>query len=408
MNAPMSTPIYLDYLSTTPVDPRVVDVMSRCLSLEGNFGNPASRSHVFGWKAEEAVENARAQIAELINADPREIVWTSGATESDNLAIKGVAHFYRKKGQHIITSKIEHKAVLDTCRQLEREGYEVTYLEPNDAGLTTPEMVEAALREDTILVSVMHANNEIGVVNDIAGIGEACRAAGVLYHVDAAQSTGKIPLDMEAMKVDLLSISAHKMYGPKGIGALYVRRKPRVRIEAQMHGGGHERGMRSGTLATHQAAGFGEAARICREEMASEAQRLKALRHRFWEGINDMAEVHINGDEEHRLPGALNVSFAFVEGESLLMSLKDLALSSGSACTSASLEPSYVLRALGLNDELAHSSLRFSFGRFTTNEEVDHAVAQVRHAVEKLRELSPLWDMYQDGIDLNTIEWASH
>lgn len=408
MNAPMSTPIYLDYLSTTPVDPRVVDVMSRCLSLEGNFGNPASRSHVFGWKAEEAVENARAQIAELINADPREIVWTSGATESDNLAIKGVAHFYRKKGQHIITSKIEHKAVLDTCRQLEREGYEVTYLEPNDAGLTTPEMVEAALREDTILVSVMHANNEIGVVNDIAGIGEACRAAGVLYHVDAAQSTGKIPLDMEAMKVDLLSISAHKMYGPKGIGALYVRRKPRVRIEAQMHGGGHERGMRSGTLATHQAAGFGEAARICREEMASEAQRLKALRHRFWEGINDMAEVHINGDEEHRLPGALNVSFAFVEGESLLMSLKDLALSSGSACTSASLEPSYVLRALGLNDELAHSSLRFSFGRFTTNEEVDHAVAQVRHAVDKLRELSPLWDMYQDGIDLNTIEWAAH
>ncbi|MGD2006926.1 MAG: IscS subfamily cysteine desulfurase [Cellvibrionales bacterium] len=404
----MSTPIYLDYLSTTPVDPRVVDVMSRCLSLEGNFGNPASRSHVFGWKAEEAVENARAQIAELINADPREIVWTSGATESDNLAIKGVAHFYRKKGQHIITSKIEHKAVLDTCRQLEREGYEVTYLEPNEAGLTTPEMVQAALRDDTILVSVMHANNEIGVVNDIAGIGEACRAAGVLYHVDAAQSTGKIPLDMEAMKVDLLSISAHKMYGPKGIGALYVRRKPRVRIEAQMHGGGHERGMRSGTLATHQAAGFGEAARICREEMASEAQRLKALRHRFWEGINDMAEVHINGDEEHRLPGALNVSFAFVEGESLLMSLKDLALSSGSACTSASLEPSYVLRALGLNDELAHSSLRFSFGRFTTNEEVDHAVAQVRHAVEKLRELSPLWDMYQDGIDLNTIEWAAH
>ena len=408
MNAPLSTPIYLDYLSTTPVDPRVVDVMSRCLSLEGNFGNPASRSHVFGWKAEEAVENARAQIAELINADPREIVWTSGATESDNLAIKGVAHFYRKKGQHIITSKIEHKAVLDTCRQLEREGYEVTYLEPNEAGLTTPEMVQAALREDTILVSIMHANNEIGVVNDIAGIGEACRAAGVLYHVDAAQSTGKIPLDMESMKVDLLSISAHKMYGPKGIGALYVRRKPRVRIEAQMHGGGHERGMRSGTLATHQAAGFGEAARICREEMESEAQRLKALRHRFWEGINDMPEVHINGDEEHRLPGALNVSFAFVEGESLLMSLKDLALSSGSACTSASLEPSYVLRALGLNDELAHSSLRFSFGRFTTDEEVDHAVAQVRHAVEKLRELSPLWDMYQDGVDLNTIEWAAH
>jgi len=408
MNAPLSTPIYLDYLSTTPVDPRVVEVMSNCLSLEGNFGNPASRSHVFGWKAEEAVETARAQIAELINADPREIVWTSGATESDNLAIKGVAHFYKKKGQHIVTSKIEHKAVLDTCRQLEREGYEVTYLEPNEAGLTTPEMVQAVLRDDTILVSVMHANNEIGVVNDIAGIGEVCREAGVLYHVDAAQSTGKVALDMENMKVDLLSISAHKMYGPKGIGALYVRRKPRVRIEAQMHGGGHERGMRSGTLATHQAAGFGEAARIAREEMAEEAERLKGLRRRFWEGINDMSEVHINGDEEHRLPGALNVSFAFVEGESLLMSLKDLALSSGSACTSASLEPSYVLRALGLNDELAHSSLRFSFGRFTTEEEVDHAVAQVRQAVEKLRELSPLWDMYQDGVDLNTIEWAAH
>ncbi len=408
MNAQVNTPIYLDYLSTTPVDPRVADAMSECLSMEGTFGNPASRSHVFGWKAEEAVENARAQIADLINADPREIVWTSGATESDNLAIKGAAHFYRKKGQHIVTSKIEHKAVLDTCRQLEREGFEVTYLEPNKAGLTTPESVQAALRPDTVVVSVMHANNEIGVVNDIAGIGEVCRAAGVIYHVDAAQSTGKVPLDMEIMKVDLLSMSAHKMYGPKGVGALYVRRKPRVRLEAQMHGGGHERGMRSGTLATHQAVGFGEAARIAKEEMVDETSRLISLRARFWQGLEDLQEVHINGDEERRLPGALNVSFAFVEGESLLMSLKDLALSSGSACTSASLEPSYVLRALGLNDELAHSSLRFSFGRFTSEADIDHAITQVRRAVEKLRELSPLWDMYQDGVDLNSIEWSAH
>ena len=410
MNAPVTvqTPIYLDYLSTTPVDPRVVDVMSACLSTEGVFGNPASRSHVFGWKAEEAVENARNHVAELINADPREIVWTSGATESDNLAIKGVAHFYHKKGKHIITSKIEHKAVLDTCRQLEREGYEVTYLDPDERGLTTPEMIAAVLREDTILVTVMHANNEIGIVNDVAGIGEICRASGVLLHVDAAQSTGKVPLDMETMKVDLLSMSAHKMYGPKGVGALYVRRKPRVRLEAQMHGGGHERGMRSGTLATHQLVGFGEAARIAHEEMSAESDRLSALRHRFWDAISDIPEVHINGDRDQRLPGALNVSFAFVEGESLLMSLRDLAISSGSACTSASLEPSYVLRALGLNDELAHSSLRFSFGRFTTEAEVDHAAKSVRHAVEKLRELSPLWDMYQDGVDLNTIEWASH
>ena len=410
MNAPVTvqTPIYLDYLSTTPVDPRVVAIMSSCLSNEGVFGNPASRSHVFGWKAEEAVENARNQVAELINADPREIVWTSGATESDNLAIKGVAHFYHKKGKHIVTSKIEHKAVLDTCRQLEREGYEVTYLDPDDRGLTTPEMVQAALREDTILVSVMQANNEIGVVNDVAGIGEKCRAAGVLLHVDAAQGVGKVPLDMETMKIDLLSMSAHKMYGPKGVGALYVRRKPRVRLEAQMHGGGHERGMRSGTLATHQLVGFGEAARIAREEMAAEADRLAALRLRFWNAISDIPEVHINGDRDQRLPGALNVSFAFVEGESLIMSLRDLAISSGSACTSASLEPSYVLRALGLNDELAHSSLRFSFGRFTTDAEVDHAATCVRHAVEKLRELSPLWDMYQDGVDLNSIEWAAH
>ena len=410
MNAPVtvSTPIYLDYLSTTPVDPRVVAAMTACMSTEGVYGNAASRSHVFGWKAEEAVENARSQVAELINADPREIVWTSGATESDNLAIKGVAHFYHKKGKHIVTSKIEHKAVLDTCRQLEREGYEVTYLDPDEQGLTTPQMVQAALREDTILASVMHANNEIGVVNDIAGIGEICRAAGVLFHVDGAQGVGKIPVDMEQMKVDLLSMSAHKMYGPKGVGALYVRRKPRVRLEAQMHGGGHERGMRSGTLATHQLVGFGEAARIAREEMATESVQLEALRERFWGAISDIPEVYINGDRNQRLPGALNVSFAFVEGESLIMSLRDLAISSGSACTSASLEPSYVLRALGLNDEMAHSSLRFSFGRFTTESEVDHAVQCVRHAVEKLRELSPLWDMFQDGVDLSTIEWAAH
>ena len=410
MNAPVtvSTPIYLDYLSTTPVDPRVVAAMTACMSTEGVYGNAASRSHVFGWKAEEAVENARSQVAELINADPREIVWTSGATESDNLAIKGVAHFYHKKGKHIITSKIEHKAVLDTCRQLEREGYEVTYLDPDEQGLTTPEMVQAALREDTILASVMHANNEIGVVNDIAGIGEICRAAGVLFHVDGAQGVGKIPVDMEQMKVDLLSMSAHKMYGPKGVGALYVRRKPRVRLEAQMHGGGHERGMRSGTLATHQLVGFGEAARIAHEEMATESAQSEALRERFWDAISDIPEVYINGDRNQRLPGALNVSFAFVEGESLIMSLRDLAISSGSACTSASLEPSYVLRALGLNDEMAHSSLRFSFGRFTTEAEVDHAVQCVRHAVEKLRELSPLWDMFQDGVDLSTIEWAAH
>lgn len=408
MNAAVQTPIYFDYLATTPVDPRVAEAMAKCLTTDGVFGNPASRSHMFGWRAEEAVENARNQVAELINADPREIVWTSGATESDNLAIKGAAHFYSKKGKHIVTSKIEHKAVLDTCRQLEREGYEVTYLSPGENGLTTPEMVQSALREDTVLVSVMHANNEIGVVNDIAGIGEVCRAAGVVYHVDAAQSAGKIPLDMEAMKVDLMSMSAHKMYGPKGIGALYVRRKPRIRIESQMHGGGHERGMRSGTLPTHQIVGMGEAARVAREDMAKDAERLTALRLRFWDGIKDIPEVHINGDVDHRLPGALNVSFAFVEGESLLMSLKDLAISSGSACTSASLEPSYVLRALGLNDEMAHSSLRFSFGRFTTEAEVDYAIGQVRHAVEKLRELSPLWDMFQDGIDLSTIEWAAH
>jgi cysteine desulfurase len=402
----MQKPIYLDYLATTPVDPRVAQKMSRCLSMEGNFGNPASRSHLFGWKAEEAVENGRRQVADLLNADPREIVWTSGATESDNLAIKGVAHFYVKEGKHIITSKIEHKAVLDSCRQLEREGYEVTYLDPSSSGLTSPEAIAAAIREDTILVSIMHANNEIGVVNDIAGIGEVTRKAGVLFHVDAAQSAGKIPIDLEQVKVDLMSLSAHKMYGPKGMGALYVRRKPRVRLEAQMHGGGHERGMRSGTLATHQIVGMGEAAQIGREGMVQEATKLLSLRQRFWDGIKDIEEVHINGDPDARLPGVLNVSIAFVEGEALILSLKDLAISSGSACTSASLEPSYVLRAIGLNDELAHSSLRFSFGRFTTSEDVDIAVTQLRGAVDKLRELSPLWGRYKDGADLSKIKCA--
>ena len=398
----MRKPIYLDYLATTPVDPRVAEKMADCLTLEGNFGNPASRSHLFGWKAEEAVEKARRQVADLIHADPREIVWTSGATESDNLAIKGAAHFYREKGRHIVTSRIEHKAVLDTCGQLEREGFKVTYLAPDSRGLVTPEAVAAALGGDTILVSIMHANNEIGTVNDVAGIGEITRSAGVLLHVDAAQSAGKIPIDLEQMKVDLMSLSAHKMYGPKGIGALYVRRAPRVRLEAQMHGGGHERGMRSGTLPTHQIVGMGEAARIATEEMAAEAERLKALRQRFWEGIRDIGEVRVNGDLEQRLPGALNVSIAFVEGESLIMALKDLAISSGSACTSASLEPSYVLRALGLDDELAHSSLRFSFGRFTTEDDVDEAAAQLREAVAKLRESSPQWRRYLESAGRDT------
>ncbi|WP_066016305.1 IscS subfamily cysteine desulfurase [Endozoicomonas atrinae] len=404
----MKLPIYLDYSATTPVDPRVAEKMIQCLSLEGNFGNPASRSHVFGWRAEEAVEDARRQVADLIHADPREIVWTSGATESDNLAIKGVAHFYSKKGKHVITSRIEHKAVLDTCRQLEREGFEVTYLDPDSDGLITPEMVEKALRDDTILVSLMHVNNEIGVINDIEAIGDLTRSRKVVFHVDAAQSAGKIPLNMETMKVDLLSISAHKLYGPKGIGALYVRRKPRIRLEAQMHGGGHERGMRSGTLATHQIVGIGEACRIAAAEMDSERTRLAGLKERVLSQLSDLEEVHVNGSLEQRVPGILNISFAFVEGESLMMSLKDLAISSGSACTSASLEPSYVLRALGLSDELAHSSLRISLGRFTTEAEVDHAVSEIREAVAKLRELSPLWDMYKDGVDLSQVEWVAH
>lgn len=404
----MKLPIYMDYSATTPVDPRVASKMAECLTTEGNFGNPASRSHIYGWKAEEAVENARRQVADLINADPREIVWTSGATESDNLAIKGVAHFNQKRGKHLITSKIEHKAVLDTCRQLEREGFEVTYLEPDSEGIISPQQVADAIRDDTTVVSLMHVNNEIGVITDIATIGEICRERKVFFHVDAAQSAGKVPIDMETMKVDLMSFSAHKVYGPKGMGALYVRRKPRVRLEAQIHGGGHERGMRSGTLATHQIVGMGEAFRIAKEELAQDAEHALALRNRLWQGLKDMEEVHVNGSLEQRVAGNLNVSFAFVEGESLIMSLKDLAVSSGSACTSASLEPSYVLRALGVNDELAHSSLRFSFGRFSTDEEVDYAIDKIRQAVSKLRELSPLWDMYKDGVDLNTIEWAAH
>lgn len=404
----MKLPIYLDYSATTPVDPRVAQKMMECLTLDGNFGNPASRSHLFGWKAEEAAENARSQVAGLIGADPREIVWTSGATESNNLAIKGVAHFNVKKGKHIVTSKIEHKAVLDTCRQLEREGFEVTYLDPTTEGLIEPQQVADALRPDTTIVSIMHVNNEIGTINDIAAIGAICRAKGVTYHVDAAQSTGKVLLNMAELPVDLLSMSAHKTYGPKGIGALYVCRKPRVRIEAQMHGGGHERGMRSGTLPTHQIVGMGEAFRIAGEEMAAENARILALRNRLLNGVKDMEQVFVNGSLHQRVAHNLNISFAFVEGESLIMALKDLALSSGSACTSASLEPSYVLRALGLSDELAHSSLRFSIGRYTTEEEIDYTIVQVRRAVEKLRELSPLWDMYKEGIDLNSVQWAAH
>ncbi|MFT5720387.1 MAG: cysteine desulfurase [Motiliproteus sp.] len=404
----MKLPIYLDYSATTPVDPRVAEKMIECLTMEGNFGNPASRSHLFGWKAEEAVENARHQVADLVNCDPREIVWTSGATESDNLAIKGVAHFYSKKGKHIITSKIEHKAVLDTCRQLEREGFEVTYLDPLPNGIVTPESIENALREDTILVSIMHVNNEIGVINDIAAIGEITRAHKVLLHVDAAQSAGKIDIDLAELKVDLMSFSAHKIYGPKGVGALYVSRKPRVRLEAQMHGGGHERGMRSGTLPTHQCVGMGEAFALAKAEMHAENDRQLKLRQRLWDGVSEMEQVFCNGNPDQRVAGNSNISFNFVEGESLVMALKDLAVSSGSACTTASLEPSYVLRALGLNDEMAHSSIRFSIGRFTTEADIDYAIEKVRHAVTKLRDLSPLWDMYKDGVDLTKVEWVSH
>jgi cysteine desulfurase len=404
----MRLPIYLDYSATTPVDERVAELMAGYLTIDGKFGNPASRSHSYGWEAEEAVEKARQQVADLIHADPREIVWTSGATESDNLAIKGAAHFYKKKGKHIVTVKTEHKAVLDTCRQLEREGYEVTYLDPMENGLLDLERFREALRDDTILVSVMHVNNEIGVIQDIETIGEICRERKILFHVDAAQSAGKVEIDLQRLKVDLMSFSGHKIYGPKGIGALYVRRKPRVRLEAQMHGGGHERGMRSGTLATHQIVGMGEAFRIAREEMATENERIRMLRDRLYEGLKDIEEVYVNGDMEQRIAGNLNISFNYVEGESLIMALRDLAVSSGSACTSASLEPSYVLRALGRNDELAHSSIRFTLGRYTTIEEVDYTVDLVKKAVAKLRELSPLWDMYKAGIDLNSVEWVAH
>ncbi len=404
----VKVPIYLDYSATNPIDERVAKKMAEYLTIEGKFGNPASRSHDFGWKAEEAIDLARQQVADLVNADPREIIWTSGATESDNLAIKGAAHFYQKKGKHIITLKTEHKAVLDTCRQLEREGFEVTYLEPEDNGLLDLDKLKDAIREDTILVSVMHVNNEIGVIQDIAAIGDICREHKIIFHVDAAQSPGKVKIDLAEMKVDLMSFSAHKVYGPKGIGALYVRRKPRIRLEAQMHGGGHERGLRSGTLPTHQIVGMGEAFKIAKEEMATENERIRMLRDRLYNGLKDMEEVYVNGDLEHRIAGNLNISFNFVEGESLIMALRDLAVSSGSACTSASLEPSYVLRALGRNDELAHSSIRFTIGRYTTIEEIDYTIELVRNAVIKLRELSPLWDMYKAGIDLNSVEWVAH
>jgi cysteine desulfurase len=399
-------PIYLDYSATTPVDPRVAEAMIPYLTEK--FGNPASRSHSFGWVADEAVERAREQVAALVNADAKEIVWTSGATESNNLAIKGAAHFYADKGKHIITVQTEHKAVLDTVRELERQGFTATYLEPEPNGLIDLGKLKAALRPDTTLVSVMLVNNEIGVIQDIAAIGEICREKGVLFHVDAAQATGKVVIDLQKLKVDLMSFSAHKTYGPKGIGALYVRRKPRVRLEAQMHGGGHERGFRSGTLATHQIVGMGEAYRIAKEEMATENERIRMLRDRLWKGLSGMEEVYLNGDMEHRVPHNLNVSFNFVEGESLIMAVKDIAVSSGSACTSASLEPSYVLRALGRNDELAHSSIRFTIGRFTTVEEIDYAVKLLQSKIAKLRELSPLWDMFKEGVDLNSVQWAAH
>lgn len=399
-------PIYFDYSATTPVDPRVAEKMIPWLT--EHYGNPASRSHSIGWDAEKAVEDAREQVAQLVNADPREIIWTSGATESDNLAIKGAAHFYKDRGKHIITVKTEHKAVLDTCRELERQGFEVTYLGVQDNGLIDIDAFKAALRPDTILVSVMSVNNEIGVIQDVDQIGEICRDKGIIFHVDAAQATGKIAIDLASQKVDLMSFSAHKTYGPKGIGALYVRRKPRVRIEAQMHGGGHERGFRSGTLAPHQIVGMGEAFRLAREEMATENERVRMLRDRLWAGVSHMEEVYLNGDMERRVPHNLNVSFNYVEGESLIMGIKELAVSSGSACTSASLEPSYVLRALGRNDELAHSSIRFSMGRFTTEAHIDFAIKLLEERISKLREMSPLWEMAQEGIDLNTVQWAAH
>ena len=402
----MKQPIYLDYSATTPVDPRVAAKMIPYLTEK--FGNPASRSHAYGWEAEAAVEEARSHVAALLNADPKEIVWTSGATEGDNLAIKGAAHFYQGKGKHIITVKTEHKAVLDTVRDLERQGFEATYLSPEPNGLLDLEKLKAAIRPDTILVSVMMVNNEIGVIQDIAAIGEICRPKGIIFHCDAVQAAGKVEIDLQKLKVDLMTVTAHKVYGPKGIGAQYVRRKPRVRIEPQIHGGGHERGMRSGTLATHQIVGMGEAFRIARLEMAAENERIRGLRDRLWNGLSEIEEVHLNGDLDRRIPGNLNVSFNFVEGESLIMGIKEIAVSSGSACTSASLEPSYVLRALGRSDELAHSSIRFTIGRFNTAEEIDFTVDLLKRKIAKLRELSPLWDMYKEGVDLNTVQWATH
>ncbi|MFC5605395.1 IscS subfamily cysteine desulfurase [Variovorax soli] len=399
-------PIYLDYGATTPVDPRVVDAMIPWL--REHFGNPASRSHAWGWEAEEAVEKARGYVAELIGADPREIVWTSGATESNNLALKGAANFYKGKGKHLITVKTEHKAVLDTMRELERQGFEVTYLDVEENGLLDLDKFKAAIRPDTILASVMFVNNEIGVVQDVVALGNACREKGVIFHVDAAQATGKLDIDVTKLPIDLMSLASHKTYGPKGIGALYVRRKPRVRLEAQMHGGGHERGMRSGTLPTHQIVGMGEAFRLARLEMAQDIEKARKLQKRLLDGLKDVEQVFINGDLEHRVPHNLNMSFNYVEGESLIMGIKGLAVSSGSACTSASLEPSYVLRALGRSDELAHSSLRMTIGRFTTEEEIDYAVSTIKHNVAKLRELSPLWEMFKDGVDLNTIQWSAH
>ena len=404
----MLTPTYMDYSATTPVDKRVAEKMAKYLTLEGDFGNPASRSHYYGWQAEKAVDEARSQVADLVGADPREIVWTSGATESNNLAIKGIANFYQKRGKHIITLKTEHKAVLDTCRQLEREGFEITYLEPLSNGLLDISVFKDAIREDTILASIMHVNNEIGVIQDIQSIGDICREHKIFFHVDAAQSAGKISIDLASLPVDLMSFSAHKIYGPKGMGALYVSRKPRVRLEAQIHGGGHERGMRSGTLATHQIVGMGEAFAIAKTEMLEEGKQIKQLRERLLEGFSDMEEVVINGDIEQRVPGNLNISFNYVEGESLMMAISDVAVSSGSACTSASLEPSYVLRALGLSDELAHSSIRFSIGRYTTEKDVDDTIRLVREKVEKLRDLSPLWDMFKEGIDISKVEWTAH
>lgn len=408
MSSDINLPIYMDYASTTPVDPRVAKKISDHLTMDGNFGNPASRSHKFGWKAEEAVEEARSHVANLVNCDPREIVWTSGATEADNLAIKGIANFYQKNGKHIITSKIEHKAVLDPCRQLERDGFEVTYLEPNEGGLITPEAVLNAIRNDTVLISIMHINNELGTINDLDGIGKIAREKGIFFHVDAAQSTGKVDIDLSKLPVDLMSFSAHKTYGPKGIGALFVRRKPRVRIEALIHGGGHERGMRSGTLPTHQIVGMGEAFKIAKEEMESDHLKIKAYHEQFLKEAMKIEHAYINGDLNNKVPNILNISFNFVEGESLIMGLKDIAVSSGSACTSASLEPSYVLRALGRKDELAHSSIRFSFGRFTSDEDIENTLSILNKVVDRLRELSPLWEMHLDGIDLDTVKWNTH